>query len=176
MKKTLEYMGFITVVMIMLAAVFTYVTPHFGWRVDAVLTGSMEPRLKVGSLVVTVPVEPDTIQVGDIITFRTAMGSRNTITHRVIGIQQNSPLRFETMGDANTKPDPNTTRQQNIAGKVCFNIPSVGFFTEFLKTPVGFVFGMVIPGIIIIALYVASLVRALSAQDTKQGQSKVVGK
>jgi len=169
-------MGFVTVVMIMMAAVFTYVAPHFGWRVDTVLTGSMEPRLKVGSLVVTVPVEPDTISVGDIITFWPATGERNTITHRVIGITQNSPLRFETMGDANTKPDPNTVRQQNVVGKAHFTVPSVGFFTEFLKTPVGFIFGMVIPGIIIIALYVASLVRALSAQNTKQGQSKVVGK
>lgn len=176
MKKALEYLGFITVVMIMMAAVFTYVTPHFGWRVDAVLTGSMEPRLRVGSLVVTVPVEPDTIKVGDIITFRPATGSGNTITHRVIGIEQNSPLRFETMGDANTRPDSDTVLQQNVVGKVTFNVPSVGFFTEFLKTPAGFVFGMVIPGIVIMTLYVASMWRALSDRSAKQGQNEVVGK
>ncbi len=176
MKKALEYLGFIAVVMIMMAAVFTYVAPHFGWRMDAVLTGSMEPHLKVGSLVVTVPVAPDTIQVGDIISFRTATGSRDTITHRVIGIEQNSPLRFETMGDANPRSDPDTVLQQNVVGKVYINVPSVGFFTEFLKTPVGFVFGMVIPGIVLITLYVASMWRALSARDTKQGQSEVVEK
>ncbi len=167
-------MGFIMVVMIMMAAVFTYVTPHFGWRVDAVLTGSMEPRLKVGSLVVTVPVEPDTIKVGDIITFRPATGGRNTITHRVIGIEQNSPLRFETMGDANIRSDSNTVLQQNVVGKVYFHVSSLGFLTEFLKTPLGFVFGMVIPGIVLITLYVASMWRALSARDIKQGQNEVV--
>ncbi len=174
MKKALAYLGFIMVVMIMMAAVFTYVTPHFGWRVDAVLTDSMEPRLKVGSLVVTVPVEPDTIKIGDIITFRPTAGGRTMITHRVIGIEQNSPLRFETMGDANIKPDPDTVPQQNVAGKVYFNVPSVGFLTEFLKTPLGFVFGMVIPGIVLITLYVASMWRALSARDIKQGQNEVV--
>lgn len=176
MKKALEYLGFIMVVMIMMAAVFTYVTPHFGWRVDAVLTGSMEPQLKVGSLVVTVPVEPDTIKVGDIISFRPATGSRNTITHRVIGIEQSSPLRFETMGDANPRADPDTVLQQNVVGKVYFHVSSVGFLTEFLKTPVGFVFGMVMPGIVLIALYVASMWQALSARDTKQGRGEAVEK
>lgn len=169
MKKALAYLGFIMVVMVMMAAVFTYVTPHFGWRVDAVLTGSMEPRLKVGSLVVTVPVEPDTIKIGDIITFRPTTGGRTMITHRVVGIAQNSPLRFETMGDANTRPDPDTVHQQNVAGKVYFHVPSLGFLTEFLKTPLGFVFGMVIPGIVLITLYVASMWRALSTRDTKAG-------
>ncbi len=176
MKKALAYLGFIMVVMVMLAAVFTYVTPHFGWRVGAVLTESMAPRLKVGSLVVAVPVAPDTIKVGDIITFRPTTGGKTMITHRVIGIEQNSPLRFETMGDANVKADPDTVHQQNVFGKVYFNVPSVGFLTEFLKTPLGFVFGMVIPGIVLITLYVASMWRALSARDTKQGQSAVVQK
>ena len=167
-------MGFIMVVMLMLAAVFTYVTPHFGWRVDAVLTESMEPRLKIGSLVVTVPVEPDTIKIGDIITFRPTTGGRTMITHRVIGIEQNSPLRFETMGDANIRPDPDTVHEQNVFGKVYFHVSSLGFFTEFLKTPLGFVFGMVIPGIIILALYVTSLRQALSAGGIKQAQNEAV--
>ena len=176
MKQALAYMGFIMVVMVMMAAVFTYVTPHFGWRVDAVLTDSMAPRLKVGSLVVAVPVAPDTIKIGDIITFRPAKGGRNTITHRVVGIEQNSPLRFETMGDANARPDSDTVPPQNVAGKVYFHVSSVGFFTEFLKTPLGFVFGMVIPGIVILALYVTSLRQALSAGDIKQGKNEVVQK
>lgn len=176
MKKALAYLGFIMVVMVMMTAVFTYVTPHFGWRVDAVLTDSMEPRLKVGSLVVAVPVEPETIKVGDIITFRPTEGSRTMITHRVVGIEQNSPLRFETMGDANARPDENIVPPQNVAGKVYFNISSLGFLTEFLKTPLGFVFGMVIPGIVLITLYIASMRQALSARDIKQGQSEEVQK
>ncbi|MEE8421024.1 MAG: hypothetical protein V3R92_06160, partial [Dehalococcoidales bacterium] len=64
--------------------------------------------------------------------------------------------------------------QQNVFGKVYFNVPSVGFLTEFLKTPLGFVFGMVIPGIVLITLYVASMRRALSTGDMKQAQSAVV--
>ncbi|MFC2041504.1 signal peptidase I [Chloroflexota bacterium] len=162
MKKTAWYLVFTIVVLFMTAAVFIYLAPHLGWRVDAVLTGSMEPELKVGSLVVTRPVEPETIVVGDIITFRPVSVGENLITHRVISIGQSSSLYFETKGDANNKPDPFTVPAQNLEGKICFHTPSWGYFTEFLKTPFGFLFAIVIPGIIIIAMYVASVWRALA--------------
>jgi signal peptidase len=175
MKKAVEYLGFIIVVIIMVSAVLTYLAPHFGWRVDAVLSGSMEPQLKVGSLVVTRPVEPEEIEVGDIITFRPTTVGENLISHRVVGIAGNSPLQFETMGDASDKPDPFTVPAQNLVGEICFHVPSVGYFTEFLKTPVGFLFGMVIPGLIIIALYISNIWRAITG-DSKQRPEEVAKK
>ncbi|MFC1939140.1 signal peptidase I [Chloroflexota bacterium] len=162
MKKAAWYLVFTTVVLFMTAAVFIYLAPHIGWRVDAVLSGSMEPELKVGSLVVTCPVEPETIVVGDIITFRPVSVGENLITHRVTGTGHSSSLYFETKGDANNKPDPFTVPAQNLVGKICFHAPSWGYLTEFLKTPFGFLFAIVIPGIIIIAMYVGSVWRALA--------------
>ncbi|MFC1965526.1 signal peptidase I [Chloroflexota bacterium] len=162
MKKAAWYLVFTTVVLFMTAAVFIYMAPHIGWRVDAVLSGSMEPKLKVGSLVVSCPVEPETIVVGDIITFRPVSVGESLITHRVIGIGHSSSLYFETKGDANNKPDPFTVPAQNLVGKICFHAPSWGYFTEFLKTPFGFIFAIVIPGIIIITIYVGSVWRALA--------------
>ena len=162
MKKTAWYLVFTAVVLFMTAAVFIYLAPHLGWRVDAVLSGSMEPELKIGSLVVTRPVEPETIAVGDIITFRPVSVGENLITHRVIGIGHSSSLYFETKGDAADKPDPFTVPAQNLVGKICFHASSWGYFTEFLKTPFGFLFAIVIPGIIIIAMYVGSVWRALA--------------
>jgi signal peptidase len=161
MKKAAEYLGFTTVVLLMAVAVFIYVAPHLGWRVDAVISGSMEPELKVGSLVVTRPIRPEMVVVGDIITFRTTALSDNTITHRVIVIGHNSPLHFRTKGDANNVPDPFTVPAQNLVGKVCFHMPYIGYITEFLKTPVGFVCVLVVPGLVIIAVYIWSLCREL---------------
>lgn len=168
MKKAAEYLGFSVVVLLMAGAVFIYLAPHFGWRVDAVLSGSMEPQLMTGSMVVTRPVEPEAIAVGDIITFRPSTNGENLITHRVIGIGPSSPLHFQTKGDANNELDLFTVPARNLVGKICLHIPSIGYFTEFLKTPVGFVFGLVIPGLIIITLYVNSLWRAL----TRDGRGK----
>jgi len=162
MKKMAWYLVLTLAVLFMTAAVFIYLAPHLGWRVNAVLSGSMEPELQVGSLVVTCPVEPEEIVVGDIITFRPVSVGKNMITHRVISIGQSSSLYFETKGDANDKPDPFTVPAQNLIGKICFHAPSWGYFTEFLKTPFGFLFAIVIPGIIIIIIYIGSLLRALT--------------
>jgi signal peptidase len=139
MKKVVEYLGLSIAVLLMSVAVFTYIGPHFGWRVDAVLSGSMEPHLKTGALVLTRSVEPETVAVGDIITFRPTTNGKNLITHRVIGIGQSSSLFFETKGDANEDPDPFTVPARNLVGKISFNAPYWGYVTEFLKTPLGFI-------------------------------------
>ncbi len=161
MKKVAWYLVFTLVVLLMTVAVFIYLAPHLGWRVNAVLSGSMEPELKVGSLVVTRPVKPEAIVVGDIITFRPTTVGENLITHRVVGIGQSSSLYFETKGDANDGLDPFTVPARNLVGEIYLHVPYWGYFTEFLKTPFGFLFAVAIPGLIIIVAYVTSVWRAL---------------
>jgi signal peptidase len=173
MKKVAEYVGLSIAVLLMSVAVFTYVGPHFGWRVDAVLSGSMEPSLKTGSLVLTRSVEPEIVAVGDIITFRPATNGKNLITHRVIGIGQSSSRYFETKGDANKGPDPFTVPARNLVGKISFHAPYWGYVTEFLKTPLGFLFAVVIPGSILLALYIINVYRALTMKS-KQVVTEVV--
>lgn len=175
MKKAADYLGFAIVVLLMAAAVLTYLAPHFGWRVDAVSSGSMEPQLKVGSLAVTRPVEPATIEAGDIITFRPTTVGENLISHRVIDIRQASGLYFVTKGDANNSPDPFTVPARNLVGKICFRAPYLGYVTEFLKTPWGFMLAVVIPGSIIIALYIGSVWQALT-RDSKKRPDEVARK
>jgi len=69
MKKVAKNLGITLIILLMAAAAFTFLAPRFGWSVDAVFSGSMEPELKVGSVVVTRPVAPEEIRAGDIITF-----------------------------------------------------------------------------------------------------------
>jgi signal peptidase len=73
MKKAVGIFGLAVIILFMAAAVFTFLAPHFGWRVDTVFSGSMEPELKVGGVVVTRPVEAEDIKVGDIITFHSPL-------------------------------------------------------------------------------------------------------
>jgi len=168
MKKAAEYLGLTIAVLLMAVAVFTYMGPHFGWRVDAVLSGSMEPELKTGSLVITRSVEPETVAVGDIITFRPTTNGENLITHRVIGVGHSSSLYFETKGDANEDPDPFTVPARNLIGKISFHAPYWGYATEFLKTPLGFLFAVVIPGSILIALYIINIWRTLTGKSKQK--------
>ena len=175
MKKAADYLGLTVVLLLMVVAAFTYLAPHFGWRVDAVTSGSMEPQLLTGSLVVTRPVESDSIVVGDMITFRPSTVGENMITHRVIGVGHSSPLYFQTKGDANDYRDPFTVPAQNLIGKICFDVPYFGYITEFLKTPFGFVLGLVVPTLIIIVVYVRSIWRVLN-KDKKQNPSEIASR
>ncbi len=163
MKKTGEYLGLILAIAIMTTAMLTYIAPHFGWRVDVVVSGSMEPELKAGSLVITRPVEPQEVMVGDIIAFSpqgVTLGE-NGVIHRVIGIEEASPLYFKTKGDANDNPDPFMVPARNLVGRIWFKVHYVGYFIGFLRTPGGFLLGLVIPGLVIITMYITSIQRML---------------
>jgi len=172
MKKVARYLVFSLLIILMMFAVFIYLGPHIGWRVDSVLSGSMEPEVKVGSLVITRFVDAEEIAVGDIINFHPNLADSRLITHRVIDIGYNSPLYFETKGDANEYPDPFTVPARNLLGKVIFHIPYWGYFTEFLKTPLGYLSSVVVPGSIIIAFYAVSVWREIT-RNRKQRLDKV---
>ena len=178
MKKTFECIGFIIALIIIVAAVLTYLTPHFGWRVDAVLSGSMEPELKVGSLVVTCPAEPEDIEIGDIITFRQATVTNGMASHRVISISKNSPIYFQTKGDANEDPDPYTVYPSYVEGVVKYHIPYLGYFTDFAKTRLGLLLLLVLPGVIIIGVELREIWITLSrAEKSKiEMERKAVGR
>ncbi len=174
MKRAVEYLGLASVILLMLAAVLTYWAPHFGWRVDVVGSGSMEPELKVGSLAITRPVKPEDIAVGDIITFspRGVTLNENMVSHRVIGVNKNSPLYFETKGDANAQVDPFTVPARNLVGRVEFHAPYLGYVAQFLRTPWGFLSGLVVPGLIVIIMYIRSI-RQVLRTDREKKLSKV---
>ena len=176
MKKTAEYLSLALAIAVMVTAMLTYLAPHFGWRVDLVCSGSMEPELKTGSLVITRPVEPQEIVVGDIIAFNpkgVTLGE-NLVSHRVIGIETASPLYFKTKGDANDNPDPFTVPARNLVGRICFKAHHVGYITGFLKTHWGFILGLVIPGLIIITMYITSIRRML--RENREGKLVRVGR
>ena len=128
---------------------------------DCVLSGSMAPELNTGSLVITRPVEPDAVEVGDIITFYNNSEKQYLITHRVIKVWNNSPVYFQTKGDACESPDPFPVQARNLVGKVGFSLPYAGFIIYFLKTPAGFVASVVVPTIILVMLYVRGILTEL---------------
>ncbi len=149
LKKIGIYLGFgVTVLLLALAAV-TLITPRFGWRIDAVLSASMEPVIKVGSIVVARPVDIDQIHVGDVITFRSPLNGKFT-THRVISILTNPSPLIHTKGDANESPDPFILGTKSIAGKVYLNVAGMGYIIHFIKGRLGLLLFLYVPGFVII--------------------------
>ena len=116
------------------------------YKVMTVLSGSMEPAIKTGSVIITKPV--DNYAVGDIITF----GRTTTpTTHRIHEIKEvEGRTSYITKGDANNAPDSYPVLYRDIVGKFLFSIPYVGHAVDAAKKPVGFVLIIVIPALVVV--------------------------
>ena len=72
-----------------------------------VVSGSMQPALPLGSLVVVVPRDAAAVRTGDVITFNPPGDDTRTVTHRVIDVEgTGDDVRVHTQGDANPVADP----------------------------------------------------------------------
>jgi len=167
MKKVVEKFGFAVIILLMAAALLTFMTPHLGWSVDAVYSGSMEPKLNVGGLVITRPVETADIQAGDIITYSSPTDAK-MVSHRVVEIEEHDTLLFQTKGDANEEADLFSVPSQNVVGKVCFHLPYFGYVAQFVKSRLGLVLLLLIPGSIIILMETRNIWRVLAEQKIER--------
>lgn len=105
----------------------------FGHSFYCVLSGSMEPTIKTGSLIITKEVSTKDIKINDIITFRNNY-TENLTTHRVKGIINDDSIKFITQGDANNIKDPSAIDSNLLVGKVVFFIPLLGLIALFIKS------------------------------------------
>lgn len=161
---SLNIAGIALASLLMLASFSVYLAPHLGWRIDGLRSGSMAPQLNTGDMVITRPVVPEIVEVGDIIIFRSVDKRDNMISHRVIAIEHNSPLSFKTKGDANENADPFVVPAENLVGELAFHAPLLGYAVLFLQTTSGLMASLVIPGVIILAVCLKSLREELAAR------------
>ena len=79
----------------------------FGYRPFFIMSESMEPTIMTHQLVVAVPVNPEEIEVGDIVTYdlysNLSDNIKQTIIHRVIAINDDGTFVFK--GDNNSGVD-----------------------------------------------------------------------
>lgn len=117
-------------------------------KVLTVLSGSMEPAIKTGSVVMIRAA--DSYKANDVITF-TPEGRKELVTHRISAVKAiNGEKIFITKGDANGEPDMGSVKRSEIQGKVWFSIAYLGYIQNWLRTPVGFVAAVVLPAAILI--------------------------
>jgi signal peptidase I len=117
-----------------------------GYRSFLVQSGSMEPSIMMGDVVITTKTRQ--YHQNDVVTFRDNDG--RTVTHRVIGTDETnySPM-LVTKGDANQTKDRHQITTDQVLGKVSLVVPKLGFVIAFSRTPVGFLILVIIPAGII---------------------------
>jgi signal peptidase len=119
-----------------------------GFQLMTVLSGSMEPALKAGDVIVVNETVPEKIKVEDIITYQVA--EEVVVTHRVKEIVSSAEgIRFKTKGDANKIEDGLLIEEEQLLGRVVFRIPYGGYLADFVRSRLGYAFFIVIPVVIL---------------------------
>jgi len=137
---------------------FTGIIPTlFGCRFETVRSGSMSPAIGTGSLVITRSINPYSIEIGDVITYHPPATPDSLVVHRVVGIDNGSPLSFRTKGDANESFDAYLVPADVVVGQVVLNVPWIGYLFGFTQGLFGFVIFLAIPGIIVLYLEFSKL-------------------
>lgn len=155
--NTIHFLFIAAIVCIALLLLGTLIPIPGNFKVKIVKSGSMEPAIKTGSIVVNKAAS--SYQVGDVVTFGADTKTQIPTTHRIVAITDSPNPIFTTKGDANDAPDQVNTRQSDIHGKVIFTVPYLGYILDFARKPLGFGLLVGLPAALIILDEVAKIIR-----------------
>ena len=115
-----------------------------GFRAYNVLSGSMEPELSKGDLVIVKAVPTEDLQTGDIVTYYPTDEVGTTVTHRVVNtLMKDGQVLVETKGDAVDQADP-IFPGDAVIGVVVFHIPLLGAAVAWIQTHLALSIGVVV--------------------------------
>lgn len=107
----------------------------FGYQSMTVVSGSMEPTLGVGSVVIDEVIAPLEAHPGDIVTFKDPLRPRQ-LTHRLQKVRvDGDTVYMATLGDANDVPERWTVPVDGRIGRVVAHLPKLGYARAALSAP-----------------------------------------
>lgn len=139
-----------------------------GFMMFRVVTGSMEPTIPVGALLITQESDIESIAINDIVCFRTQVSEiwGKIVTHRVVGITESElgGILLETKGDANLVADGYFVDSSNLVGKVIWHTGDESMLADVLSvfaSKIGFLGFIVIPCLVLISLIMKNTVGSI---------------
>lgn len=148
LKRILNVVLTIVILLLAFVLVLTTVTritgntpSIFGYSIFRVSTGSMQPELMIGDVILTKEVDDvNSLQVGDVITYRGTIGeyANMMITHKIVKApyEENGKTYVVTKGVANDIEDQ-PVEASRISSKLVCKIPFLDWIYGFFLTPWG---------------------------------------
>ena len=141
------------------------------YQVRPVLSGSMQPGLPIGGVVITERVPVSGLQVRDVVVFHRPGQPTELVVHRIISLTPgpSGPI-IQTQGDANTVPDPwKVSLRGPTAYRAVFSLPLLGYGAAWAHGPNGRVTLMSIGLLLVAGAAAGSLVQLRRKNTTKAG-------
>ncbi len=176
-KKILTVISYILVVFIVCVGILLAMSGFAigGVQSFIVKSGSMEPAIHTGSVVLTRPAA--NYKIGNIITFGPNTKTEIPTTHRIVEMRiQNGFPVFVTKGDANNVRDSKEIPQSTIIGKVYLSIPFFGYIIDAAKKPWGFAIIIIVPAVIVIYEELKKVWKEILNMRKKKEEKKEVTK
>jgi signal peptidase len=118
-----------------------------GAKLLSIQSDSMQPVLNKGDLVIETKIDPQKLQAGEVISYRSTQHPGLVITHRIIKTDYTRRY-LVTKGDNLKTPDP-PVLFESVVGKSYKNIPKLGYVFDTVRKPVGLVVFVYVPALII---------------------------
>lgn len=180
MKKVLniilKVLSYVAMVVALFAVVFTIFSVStidnserdlFGHKFYVVLSDSMSATdFAAGDMIVVNEVDVNTLNEGDIITFYSTDSKSfgEIITHKIREVVKNEDgvlVGFRTYGTTTNTDDEALVDPTLVQGQYQFAIPKMGYFIQFMKTPVAYVLFVAVPFALIIGHEVYKFIKIL---------------
>ncbi len=176
-KKVLNVISAIlmaVLVTVLCVTVFSRITGKdvglFGFRINVVVTDSMEPQIMVGDIIVSRDYHGQKISTGDVVTYIAPSGEMKgqLITHKVISVNgSGDELEVITQGvKEGATPDP-AIGKDDIVSVMLYKTVVFKYIYKILMHPVGFVICIIIP---LCATFISELVSLI--KQLKKGKEK----
>ena len=174
--------GIINVVLIIFCILFALIVflqrfsnnelSFFDYRMFTVASGSMEPKYKIGDVLISKNVPAEEIKIGDSVCYLGNKGNFNgmIITHEVIDIEkdENGEYRYHTKGLANIVEDPIVDYNQ-IYGKIVHKSTILSFMYAIVGSKYGLFLFIIIPLFYIIGSEILSFM--LEREDKRRNNN-----
>lgn len=174
MRKTLsialKIITSIPIAAIVLLAIVLASSKLAGLQLYTVLSGSMEPEIMTGALLGVKEVDPETLEVNDVITFK--LTGTTTATHRIIELvpDENDPdiIRFRTKGDNNDDPDNSLVDPADVIGTPVYNVPHLGYAMSYVQSPQGICVTVAVGALLLLLMLISDVIFDVDEEKKKK--------
>ena len=169
-KKIWSVTSTALVALVVVCAVFLTASRLLGFQAYSVVSGSMEPELKVGDLIYVKSVDSiEDIRVGDDITF--VLNEELVVaTHRVVRTDAEKQHLY-TKGIANELEDDTPVHFKNVIGVVKFNVPLLGYVSDFVQNPPGMYIAIGVGVALLVAVFLPDFQKKKKAEPETAEES-----
>jgi signal peptidase I len=143
-----------------------------GYQLKTVLSGSMEPGIKTGSIIAIKPGgDMKRFEKGDVITFK--VSNDKLITHRIKEVKGTGEnIQYITKGDNNNTSDLDPVLSANVVGEYNgFTIPYIGYLLNAAQSKIGSALLLMLPGVLLLIYSAITIWKAIREVEVSKKEA-----